>query len=172
MRKQRLNTLIMEGTFDMNLFSNEVLSIQKLNNYAHQEYYYRKIGISILELYSGYKNVIEFPTEIKGTPFDIVIIQDNDIVLVELKGSLNYFNKPDKTQLARFQRIIQHLEPNDYQIKGYLLQVNISKLTFRIHDLIKIIEQLNFDNHKLGQKTPIENIIVKLNEIIKAKTNN
>ena len=145
--------------FNPDQFKYEIESIHKLNNYVKQEIFYRKIGVKILSELEGKKQVKEANSKMKGVPFDIIFKHNDEIGLVELKGSKNFFNKPDNVQFARLKIIIDALSKGNYQVKPYLLQINLSKSVYRLHDRDDLLIWMKTDDPNLGLKTPIIKIL-------------
>jgi hypothetical protein len=114
---------MIENSFNRRLFLREIESIEKNKLFSAQETYYRQIANNILSKLEGFEKVEEEKSGNKGVPFDFIALYDNELRLVELKGSQKYFNKPDKTQIARLNKILKDIKHDNFTIKAYLFQI-------------------------------------------------
>jgi hypothetical protein len=150
---------MIEDLFTRDDFRNEIESIQNTRVFSEQEKYYRTIAKGILHKIPEFVNVTEEKSGYKGVPFDLIFLNNNEIGIVELKGSKKYFNFPDNTQFSRLKIIIRDFHFENFELKAYLIQINLDKSKYIIYghkEVLGLIENIDIN---LGQKTPTQNIL-------------
>ena len=132
---------------------------------------FKKIALDILKK-EKFEKITDDPSidKLKGVPFDFIALKEQNLSLIELKGSAGTFNYSSELQFARLFHVMSELKKRQIkrEIKTFLLQIN---LNFNVYQMLDpefysiIFNKINKDvvfkkmNKKLGYKTPIVPIV-------------
>ena len=161
-----MTTLPTVEYFEQDKFTELISKIHKEINKTKKEIYFKEIAKDIIKSTDVLDSVREGPSvnEIQGVPFDLIGLKNNDLYIIELKGSDQNLNFPSEVQLARMEKVINQAKEINIELKPLLLQINLQYRFYCIWQSDFLVNRFKSINKKLGMARKIEPIIEWIKE--------
>jgi len=160
------------SNFDRKKHLKTIEEIERVRTNIEKEPFFKKIALDILKK-EKFEKITEgpSPSQFQGVPFDFIALKNDQLSLIELKGSKDTFNFSSEVQFSRLFQV-ENILTNEKGIKKvskFLLQINLKYSLYQLLDtnFYKIIFQ-NIDK-SAGTKRPIYPIVEDLIKRIQRK---